>query len=107
MIPAQSADGIDYPILFCQRYPIQKTVQFMEIFFDLPAATPLQVFMAFIQERQNRLTIPQFLRVGGNMVGKVTRDLSRIILSQCPLMAFFRGSYKVLSKKQLVKLSFL
>lgn len=67
MIPAESTDGIDNPIQFCQRHAIQKTVQFMEILFDLPAAAPLQIFIAFIQERQNRLTIPQFQRVGGNM----------------------------------------
>ena len=73
MVPAEGTDGIDNPVQFCQRYPIQKTVQFMEIPFDLPVA-PLQVFIAFIQERQNRLAISQFQRVGGNMViqdGKV------------------------------------
>ena len=69
MIPAESTDRIDNPVQFCQRYPIQKTVQFMEIPFDLPVA-PLQVFIAFIQERQNRLAISQFQRV--------TRDLSRV-----------------------------
>ena len=73
MIPAEGTDGIDNPVQFCQRYSIQKTVQLMEIPFDLPVA-PLQVFIAFIQERQNRLAISQFQRVGGNMViqdGKV------------------------------------
>ena len=69
IIPAEGTDGIDNPVQFCQRYPIQKTVQFMEIPFDLPVA-PLQVFIAFIQERQNRLAISQFQRV--------TRDLSRV-----------------------------
>ena len=73
MVPAEGTDGIDNPVQFCQRYPIQKTVLFMESLFDLPVA-PLQVFIAFIQERQNRLAISQFQRVGGNMViqdGKV------------------------------------
>ena len=73
MVPAEGTDGIDNPVQLCQRYPIQKTVQFMEIPFDLPVA-PLQVFISFIQERQNRLAISQFQRVGGNMViqdGKV------------------------------------
>ena len=37
----------------------------------------------------------------------LARGLSRIILSKCPLMAFFSISYKVLSQRQLVKLSFL
>ena len=37
----------------------------------------------------------------------VARDLSRIILSQCPLIAFFSISHKVLSQKQLVEISFL
>lgn len=53
MIPAQSTDRIDNPIRFCQSHPIQRTVQFMAILCSLPTAVPLQVFIAFIQERQN------------------------------------------------------
>ena len=68
MISAEGTDGIDNSIQFCQWYAIQKTVQFMEILFDLPAAAPLQFFVAFIQECQNRLTIPQLQRVDSNVL---------------------------------------
>ena len=37
MIPAERTDGIDNPIQFCQRNPIQKTIQLMEILLNLPA----------------------------------------------------------------------
>ena len=53
MIPAESRDAIDDLVHVSQWHPIQKKVQFMEILFDLFAAAPLQVFIAFIQERQN------------------------------------------------------
>ena len=49
MIPAESTDGIDDLVQFCQRNPIQKTIQFMEILFYLYTAAPLQFFVAFIQ----------------------------------------------------------
>ena len=78
MIPAQSADRIDNPVQFCQRNPIQKTIQFMEILFYLYTAAHLQFFVAFIQERQNRFPISKYQRVGGNMViqdGRVIRVL--------------------------------
>ena len=77
IISAEGTDGIDNPVQFCQRYPIQKTVQFMEIPFDLPVA-PLHVFIAFIQERHHRLAISQFQRMGGDVLiqdGKVIRVL--------------------------------
>lgn len=63
MIPAEGTDGIDDFVQFCQRNPIQKTIQFMEILFYLYTAAPLQFFVAFIQERQNRFAISQFQRV--------------------------------------------
>ncbi len=50
MIPAQGTDGIDDLVHVSQRHPIQKTVQLMEILFDMSAAAPLQVFIALIQE---------------------------------------------------------
>ena len=50
MIPAEGTDGIDDLVHVSQRHPIQKTVQLMEILFDMSAAAPLQVFIALIQE---------------------------------------------------------
>ena len=73
MIPAKGTDGIDDLVHVSQRHPIHEAVQFMEILLNLPAAAPLQVFIASVQERQNRLTIPQFQRVGGDVLAKTAR----------------------------------
>ena len=60
--------------------------------------SPSHVPNTYLLRKEVRIATP---------VCTLARDLSRIILSQCPLIAFFSISHKVLSQKQLVEISFL